>query len=167
MPTADRTAKRLAKQTDRRLYNTGRKIFNAETRRVAQVELGKTVVVTETDGVKSYDFAPTPQVVEPPTQPRLSWLGAKQYKQQGDSRKNRSGFGPEHTEAIPENASRILAKEIDKALMPPVPITDPAHLLTEKSVVETPVIGEYADHENNTLKFEGDRLVEDELGPVA
>lgn len=61
--------------------------------------------------------------------PRLSWLNAKTYPQSGNSRKGRSGHLPEHieasginvvydahTEAVAENASRIMAKEIDKAL---------------------------------------------------
>jgi len=118
----------LDKRRDRKVENVARKIVKADVRRRAQVELGKTVIVTEKDGVKTYDFPPTPSVSEPSI-PRLAWLNGKTYKQQGDSRKLRSGFGPEIAEAIPENASRILAKEIAKALMPPVPITDPARLL--------------------------------------
>ena len=43
--------------------------------------------------------------------PRLSWLNAKTYPQQGDSRKNRSKHGPEETEARIENALGILARQ--------------------------------------------------------
>ena len=43
--------------------------------------------------------------------PRLSWLNAKNYPQQGDSRKNRSKHGPEETEARIENALGILARQ--------------------------------------------------------
>lgn len=127
MPTADRTRKRLAKQLDRIAYNTGRKIIKAAQREAALAKLGKTVIVTEKDGAKTYVLPPTPRIVEPPTPNRLSWLGGKQYAQQGDSRKSRSGFKPENLEACIEDSSRTLAKEIAKALMPPVePATVPA-----------------------------------------
>ena len=43
--------------------------------------------------------------------PRLSWLNAKTYLQQGDFRKNRSKHGPEETEARIENALGILARQ--------------------------------------------------------
>lgn len=43
--------------------------------------------------------------------PRLSWLNAKTFPQQGDSRKNRSKHGPEETEARIENALGILARQ--------------------------------------------------------
>ena len=43
--------------------------------------------------------------------PRLSWLNGKTYPQQGDSRKNRSKYGPEETEARIENALGILARQ--------------------------------------------------------
>ena len=43
--------------------------------------------------------------------PRLSWLNAKNYPQQGDSRKNRSKHGPEETEARIENALGVLARQ--------------------------------------------------------
>jgi len=149
--TTERKAKQLKKRYERGVLNVARKIFNAETRRVAQVELGKTVLTKETtvevDGkptiVKTYSFPPKMQ--EPPTPPRLSWLGGKTYKQQGDSRRGRSGHGPEHAEAIPENASRVLAKEIDKALLPDVPavdgvpVTTPAPEISEITHSETQV----------------------------
>ena len=43
--------------------------------------------------------------------PRLSWLNAKTYPQQGDSRKNRSKHGPEETEARVENSLGTLARQ--------------------------------------------------------
>jgi hypothetical protein len=113
--TTERKAKQLKKRYERGVLNVARKIFNTETRRVALVELGKTLVVTEKDGVKTYAFPPDASVSEPSI-PRLSWLGAKQYKQQGDSRKGRSQFGPELREAFVENASRTFAVEVAKAM---------------------------------------------------
>ena len=43
--------------------------------------------------------------------PRLSWLNAKNYPQQGDSRKNRSGHAPEETDARIENGIAVLARQ--------------------------------------------------------
>ena len=43
--------------------------------------------------------------------PRLSWLNAKTFPQQGDSRKNRSKHGSEETEARVENALGVLARQ--------------------------------------------------------
>jgi hypothetical protein len=43
--------------------------------------------------------------------PRLSWLNAKTYPQQGDSRKNRSGHAPEETDARVENGIGVLARQ--------------------------------------------------------
>jgi hypothetical protein len=43
--------------------------------------------------------------------PRLSWLNAKTFPQQGDSRKNRSGHAPEETEARVENGIGVLARQ--------------------------------------------------------
>lgn len=160
MTTTARAVKQLAQKLTRNAYNTGRKIIAAQQRKEALIELGKTVVVTEKDGVKSYDFAPTQQIIEPPTPPRLSWLGAKQYKQQGDSRKNRSHFGPEHTAAIPENASRILAKEIDKALLPDVPIVEPV-------TVPAPDVAEVTSIPLTTTAPEGVELVQAHIGQFA
>lgn len=45
---------------------------------------------------------------------RLSWIGGKTYPQSGNSQKNRSGFKPEHTVALVEDASRTFAKEVEK-----------------------------------------------------
>ena len=43
--------------------------------------------------------------------PRLSWLNAKTFPQQGDSRKNRSKHGSEETEARVENSLGALARQ--------------------------------------------------------
>jgi hypothetical protein len=43
--------------------------------------------------------------------PRLSWLNAKNYSQQGDSRKNRSGHAPEEAAARVENSLGALARQ--------------------------------------------------------
>ena len=43
--------------------------------------------------------------------PRLSWLNAKTYPQQGDSRKNRSGHAPEEAAARVENSLGALARQ--------------------------------------------------------
>ena len=43
--------------------------------------------------------------------PRLSWLNAKTFPQQGDSRKNRSGHAPEETDARIENGIGVLARQ--------------------------------------------------------
>lgn len=58
-------------------------------------------------------------------QPRLAWLGAKMAKQSNGGRKNAPGLRFEHLQAIPEDASRTLAIEVDKALKPtPAPETE-------------------------------------------
>jgi hypothetical protein len=124
MPTPARQAKQYSKWKDRRLYNTGRKIIRANDRQAELAALGKTLVEVEKDGVKSFVFPKAPRV--PPSVPRLVWLGGKQAKQQGDSRKNRSHFGQEHASAVVENASRTFTKEVDKALTPtPEPTPTP------------------------------------------
>jgi hypothetical protein len=46
-------------------------------------------------------------------QPRLSWVGGKLFPQSGDSRKNSSGHGPEHTRAVREN----VGVEIEQAVL--------------------------------------------------
>ena len=43
--------------------------------------------------------------------PRLSWLNAKTFPQQGDSRKNRSGHAPEESEARIGNGIGALARQ--------------------------------------------------------
>lgn len=72
--------------------------------------------------------------------PRFAWLGAKQYKQSGDSRKNRSGHGPEHSQAIVENASRGFAKEVNKALAP-----SPEHVAAVKAELNAHEVGLSSD----------------------
>jgi hypothetical protein len=48
--------------------------------------------------------------------PSLAFIGARQFRQSGQQRKGRSGHKPEHTEALAENASRMFATEVEKAL---------------------------------------------------
>ena len=116
MVTHERYARLKQKRFARKCRNEAAKAQRAEARRLAMIELGKTVIVTVDDeGVKHYAFPPKQK--EPPSVPGLAWLGGKQYRHP-DPRKCRSGYKPEHTEAIIEDASRSLAKEIDKALAP-------------------------------------------------
>lgn len=56
-----------------------------------------------------------------PRIPRLIFISGKTHPQGNGGRKNRSRHLPEHTQAVTENASRTLAKEVDKALTPAVP----------------------------------------------
>lgn len=130
-----RTERRILKQMTRRVRNHAAKVARTAARRVELIEGGKTVIVTETDGVKTYALPPTPKIVEPPTPNKLSWLGGKQHSQQGDSRKNRSGVSPEHRLALVENASRTFAVEIEKALK------------SEIAPDVMPIIGEFADRD--------------------
>ena len=69
--------------------------------------------------------------------PRLSWLNAKNYPQQGDSRKNRSKHGPEETEARIENALGILARQELKDRVDAMrPKEEPVHAFTAEPVLE-------------------------------
>ena len=129
-----RTDRRILKQMTRRVRNHAAKVTRAAARHAELSEAGKAVIVTETDGVKTYALPSLPKVVEPPTPNKLSWLGGKQYKQ-GDSRKNRSGVSPEHRLALVENASRTFAVEIEKALK------------SEIAPDVMPIIGEFADRD--------------------
>ncbi len=52
---------------------------------------------------------------EPRTPPRLSWLNARTHSGFAN-RKCQPGRKEEHIDALPENASRIFAGEINKAL---------------------------------------------------
>jgi hypothetical protein len=45
--------------------------------------------------------------------PRLSWLGARQFKSSGDSRKNRPGRKQEHFEAQTYALARLAQHEFD------------------------------------------------------
>lgn len=116
--TEARTAKRIYTQTIRRLANAREKGVKAHLRKLGDIALGKTVVVTEVDGVKTYSFPPAPPV--PPTPPRLSWLGGKTHPQH-NPQKGRSGYGPEHAEAISEDAGRTFAKVVTDALAQETP----------------------------------------------
>lgn len=118
MATAERKAKRADKKELRKLYNTGVKIIRARDRHLAAVALGKTVIVSETDGVKRYAFPPDQPDLIPQTPPTLSWVSAKTYKH-SNPRKNLSGNAPEHAAANIENASRAFAGEVTKALEVP------------------------------------------------
>ena len=69
--------------------------------------------------------------------PHLSWLNAKTYPQQGDSRKNRSKYGPEETEARIENALGILARQELKDRVDAMrPKEEPVHAFTAEPVLE-------------------------------
>lgn len=57
--------------------------------------------------------------------PRLAWIGAKMYKQSNGGRKNAPGLSFEYSQAVPENASRTFAAEVEKALKADVQKPDP------------------------------------------
>lgn len=116
--TPEKKAKQNAKRSQRHEANVLGKAIRAAQRREEMIELGKTVIVSEKDGVKNYAFPPKRK--EPPSPPRLSWLNGKTFRHSA-ARKNSPGLKDEHAAAILENASRSLAVEIDKALAPPPP----------------------------------------------
>ena len=69
--------------------------------------------------------------------PRLSWLNAKTFPQQGDSRKNRSKHGSEETEARVENALGVLARQELKDRVDAMrPKEEPVHAFTAEPVLE-------------------------------
>ena len=69
--------------------------------------------------------------------PHLSWLNAKTYPQQGDSRKNRPKHGSEETEARVENALGILARQELKDRVDAMrPKEEPVHAFTAEPVLE-------------------------------
>ena len=69
--------------------------------------------------------------------PRLSWLNAKTYPQQGDSRKNRSGHAPEETDARIENGIGVLARQELKDRVDAMrPKEEPVHAFTAEPVLE-------------------------------
>ncbi len=103
----------LAKRLDRRVLNIARKIVKAGQRRAEAIALGKTVITTEVDGVKTYSFPP--EIPVPPSPPRLAWLGGKMHPKSQGSRKNRSGCKPENLAALAEDPSQTLASAIEKA----------------------------------------------------
>lgn len=53
--------------------------------------------------------------------PKLSWQNGKTFRQHVGGRSGRPGYKQEHTAALAENASRVLALEIEKALTPTTP----------------------------------------------
>jgi len=112
-----RSEKRFEKRKLRDHFNHAKKQIRKEERRKEMIELGKTVIVTEVDGVKKYAFPPEQK---PPTFniPRLIHITEKTRKT-GVPRKNRPGLKPEHTAALIEDASRTFAKEVDKAVSIP------------------------------------------------
>ena|SRR5258708_524972 len=126
MTTEARAAKQYDKKRSLKVRNRLDKKTKAAFRLLAQIELGKTVVTTEVptgeivDGVaetKTVLSLPEPKFryVNPT---RFGWLGAKTYPQQGLSRKNRPGNKELHSKAVVEDASRMFAKEVDRALAP-------------------------------------------------
>ena len=69
--------------------------------------------------------------------PRLSWLNAKTFPQQGDSRKNRSGHAPEETDARIENGIGVLARQELKDRVDAMrPKEEPVHAFTAEPVLE-------------------------------
>lgn len=134
--TEARKFKSLAKRLTRATINEAFKDGKAAARKEALVELGKTVITTEVEGIKTYSFPPEVKSTEPPSSPRLAWLGAKQYVQQGNSRKNRSHNGSENAEASIEHAGRLFAIEVAKAMTPITPDD-----VTPISVIESPADG--------------------------
>lgn len=116
MATADRLIKRAEKRLEKFRLNRAMKEAKAAIRKADMIALGKTVIVTEVDGVKKYAFPPKQK--EPPTPPRLQWLSGKTFRH-GNPSKTRPGRKPEQIQAFSENASRTLAKEIEKAISVP------------------------------------------------
>jgi hypothetical protein len=69
--------------------------------------------------------------------PRLSWLNAKTFPQQGDSRKNRSGHAPEEREARVENSIGALARQEMKDRVDAMrPKEEPVLAFTAEPVLE-------------------------------
>lgn len=134
MATADRLLKRAQKRQERFRRNRSHKALNLLIRQQREIALGKTVLVTEVEGVKTYAFPPKQKVFEPPTPPRSHIVGLKQHRHP-NPRKNLSGHAPEHAAANIENASRAFARvEI-------TPEVDGVPIATEV------IIGEFADHD--------------------
>ena len=68
--------------------------------------------------------------------PRLSWINAKTFPQQGDSRKNRSGHSPEEREARVENGIGVLARQELKDRVDAMRPKEPVPAFTAKPVLE-------------------------------
>lgn len=138
--------KKAAKKQARKERNRLATQKKAETRQKFLAMLGRTVVEKDVptgeqneDGTPktnkvldfpkyiktSADGSPLPFKGQPSHPPRLAFVGAKTYKQQGGNRKSRSGEKYLHAQAIIEDASRTFAKEVDKILNPPQEPTVP------------------------------------------
>ena len=69
--------------------------------------------------------------------PKLSWLGGKTYPTHFDSRKNRSGHGPEEREARIENGIGALARQELKDRVDAMrPKEEPVPAFTAEPVIE-------------------------------
>jgi hypothetical protein len=147
--TIAKDALRLAKKLSRKERNRLTKEQKRKNREAFLAMLGKTViekevpVIDEATGLpaKNEDGTPkTTKTLEFPgyiktaadgeplpfkgrqqNPPQLGWLGGKTFKQRLGGRKNRPGEKFLHEQAIAEDASRVLAREVDKVLNPPVP----------------------------------------------
>jgi hypothetical protein len=73
----------------------------------------------------SADGTPLPFRGQQQNAPRLSWIGARGFKQRLGGRKGRPGENTLRGEAIVEDASRAFAVAVDKILNPPAPTTVP------------------------------------------
>ena len=84
-----------------------------KTRRAAKHEVQKTNRSTNT---LTSVLAPGLDLM--PRIPHLTFISGKTHPQGNGGRKNRSRHLTEHTQAVVENASRTLAKEVEKNLTP-------------------------------------------------
>jgi hypothetical protein len=103
--TLARDMKRLAAKMTRKARNVRAK----ETRKAARSKIDIHV----------------PEIVEPRSIPRLSWLNGKTHPQHTGGRKGLSQHLSEHITAISEHASRKLTDEITKALVPSAEVSSP------------------------------------------
>lgn len=136
------------KKAARKKRNLERKAARAEAHKNLMVQLGRSLVKTETpkvdeEGVAlkdadgkplmetTYDFPPYIKLTaDGSVKPikydfrqkvtKLAWLNGKQSA--GSRRKSRPGEPQLHAEAIVEDASRSFTREVDKALAPVVPV---------------------------------------------
>jgi hypothetical protein len=135
------------KKAARQAKNKAAKIVKAAARQAHLATLGKLVIektvaidIEAGEGVVTKtvpDFPPfiattadgsiKPFYNQPQSFSKLAFIGAKTYKQQGLSMKNRPGNKELHGQAVVEDASRTFAKEVDKAMTPvaeetPIPV---------------------------------------------
>lgn len=151
--TPEKKTKQAQKRQDRKGRNLIGKILRAEQRQKALIELGRTVIEVETKDeegnvTKHYDFPPTPRV-RGRSISSLYHINAKTSKASGIPRKNRPSFQVEQAQAIVEDASRSLAKAIDKALAPesedkiiPAGTVIPTHRLDPDVLPPTPGVAQ-------------------------